>query len=100
VLSVSLNGTYRSLMHLYLAENSPAFGDQSQYKTAAYGIANFSAMVSHLHWRGGVYVTNLLDKRAVLVPGVVNSFIADAPLATSELINTPREAGVRLGYSF
>jgi outer membrane receptor protein involved in Fe transport len=91
---VSLNGTYSSQVPLYLSAR------QSQYKTPAYGLLNMDTNVRHNGWRFGAYVKNLADRRVPLVPSVVNPILLDQALATTELINPPREIGLRVGFQF
>jgi iron complex outermembrane recepter protein len=93
-LSESLNGTYRSAVPLLLG---PQY---SAYQSQAYGIANFSATLSHASWRLGVYATNLLDKRVVLAPFIPNNFTNGGGLIQNETLNQPREAGIRVSYAF
>ncbi len=47
-----------------------------------------------------MYAKNLADRRVVLIPAVVPAYLLDQSLATTELINPPREIGLKLGYSF
>lgn len=91
---ISLNGTYSSEIPLYLSAR------QSQYKTPAYGLLNMDTNVRHNGWRFGAYVKNLADRRVPLVPSVVNPILLDQSLATTELINPPREVGLRVGFQF
>ena len=96
-LGLSLNGTYRTEVPLYLAApGSP----QEHYITPAYGLLNGSAAISHNHWRAGLYGTNLLDRRVPLVPGVQNPILIDPNLATQELINRPRQIDLRVEWSY
>ncbi len=88
-VNVALNATYSSRIPLYLSVA------QAQYQTPPYGLANFSASLRHESWRVGVYVKNLADRRVPLIPSVVNANLRDKDLATSELINPPREIGLR-----
>jgi hypothetical protein len=94
VLDVSLNATYSSRVPLYLSAT------QSQYQTPPYGLANLSMSLRHQAWRVGAYVKNLADRRVALIPSVVNPILRDQTLATTELINPPREIGVRASYEF
>jgi hypothetical protein len=48
----------------------------------------------------GAYVKNLADRRVNMVPSVVDAILTDQALATTELINPPREIGLRAGYQF
>jgi len=91
---VSVNGSYSSVVPLYLSAT------QAQYKTPAYGLVNLDTNIRHNGWRLGAYVKNLADRRVPLVPSVVNPILLDQSLATSELINPPREIGLRAGYRF
>jgi iron complex outermembrane recepter protein len=91
---ISANGTYSSVVPLYLSST------QAQYKTPPYGLVNLDTNIWHNGWRLGAYVKNVADRRVNLVPAVLNEFLLDAPLASSELINPPREIGLRVGYKF
>ena len=91
---ISLNGTYSSVVPLYLSTT------QAQYKTPPFGLANMETNIRHDGWRFGAYVKNLTDRRVDLVPAVVDPILIDQALATSELINPPREIGLRAGYQF
>jgi hypothetical protein len=93
-LDVSLNTTYSSRVQLYLS------AAQSRYQTPPFGLPNLSASLRHNGWRVGAYVKNVADRRVALIPSVVNLNIHDQSLTTRELINPPREIGLRLGYSF
>jgi outer membrane receptor protein involved in Fe transport len=93
-LDVSLNGTYSTRVPLYLSAR------QSQYQSPPYGLANLSATLRHGGWRVGAYVKNLADRRVALIPSVVAPYLLDQALATTELINPPREIGFRVGYGF
>jgi outer membrane receptor protein involved in Fe transport len=101
-LDVSLNVTYRTEVALYLASHakSGAFQNQQDYITPPFGLVNLAAAITHQRWRWGLYATNLFDRRVVLVPPVVLPVLIDGPLATTELINPPREVGLRVGYAF
>jgi iron complex outermembrane receptor protein len=92
--AASINGTYTARVPLYLSQA------QSAYETPPYGLINLSTSLSHEHWRVGTYVKNLADRRVTLIPSVVNPNLSDPTLLTTELINTPREAGIKIGYSF
>jgi hypothetical protein len=91
---ISANGTYSSVVPLYLSST------QAQYKTPPYGLVNLDTNIWHNGWRVGAYVKNLADRRVDLVPAVLNAYLLDAALASSELINPPREIGLRVGYKF
>ena len=93
-LDVSLNGIYRGDVPLFLSQN------QAQFRSPPFGLFNLSASVSHDKWHTGVYVTNLANRRVTLIPTVPRAILLDVDLATTELINPPRQIGVRLGYSF
>jgi iron complex outermembrane recepter protein len=102
VLDLSLNGTYRSEVQLFLTTHaaSGAFQNQQQYVTPAFGLLNMSASLQHRRWHVGAYVTNLADKRVTLIPAVPTAILIDPNLYAAELINPPREIGIRVGYSF
>ena len=91
---VSLNSTYSSVVPLYLSKT------QDQFKTPPFGLVNLDTNIRHGSWRVGAYVKNLADRRVDLVPSVVNANLLDQSLATTELINPPREIGIRAGYQF
>ncbi|HEY2684739.1 MAG TPA: TonB-dependent receptor [Steroidobacteraceae bacterium] len=91
---ISLNGTYSSVVPLYLSST------QAQYKTPPYGLLNLDTNVRHNGWRLGAYVKNLADRRVDMVPAVLNPFYLDPTLLTTELINPPREIGLRVGYQY
>jgi iron complex outermembrane receptor protein len=91
---MSLNGTYSSVVPLYLSST------QAQYKTPPFGLLNLDTNIRHDGWRVGAYVKNLADRRVNMVPAVVDPILIDQALASSELINPPREIGVRAGYQF
>jgi outer membrane receptor protein involved in Fe transport len=73
---------------------------QDQYKTPAFGLVNLDTNIRHNSWRVGAYVKNLADRRVNMVPSVVDPILTDQALATTELINPPREIGLRAGYQF
>ena len=91
---VSMNGTYSSVVPLYLSAT------QAQYQTPAFGLANLDTNIRHGGWRVGAYVKNVADRRVNMVPAVVDPILTDQALATTELINPPREIGLRAGYQF
>lgn len=93
-VSASLNGTYRGDVPLFLSQAQAAF------RSPPIGLFNLSATVSRGSWKVGGYVTNLADRRVPLVPAVPRPILLDADLVSHELINPPRELGVRLGYKF
>lgn len=96
-LALSLNGTYRTEVPLYLAApGSP----QEQYITPPYGLFNASAAIGHNHLRAGLYATNLFDRRVAMVPGVQNPILIDPTLAVQELINRPRQIDLRVEWTF
>jgi outer membrane receptor protein involved in Fe transport len=95
--SFSVNQTYRSSVPLFLSYINQS---GSAFQSPAFGILNLSTSVTHKSWRFGAYVKNTLDKRVALIPSVPAPILSDPTLATTELINTPREAGLRIGYTF
>jgi iron complex outermembrane recepter protein len=94
-LSVSLNDTYRSAM---LLSTFPILGQTNALATSGMNIVNVSAAVTHGPWLGGVYVTNLADKRVILSPGTLTPSINN--LGTEDVINQPRMISLRVRYSF
>jgi outer membrane receptor protein involved in Fe transport len=56
--------------------------------------------VTHKPWQAGLYVTNLLDKRAVLAPFIPNVYTNGGGLIQDETLNPPREVGIRVSYRF
>ena len=94
-LSVSLNDTYRSAM---LLSTFPILGQTNALATTGMNIVNASAAVTHGPWLGGLYVTNLADKRVVLSPGTLTPGINN--LGTEDVINQPRMISLRVRYSF
>jgi len=96
-LAVSLNDTYRSGMYLSTF-SLPVYGQTSPLRIPGINIINLSAAVSHDAWRLGVYITNLADKRAILDPPYEPNQVGG--LSNEAVINQPREAMVRLRYSF
>lgn len=94
-LSLSLNGSYHSVVKLGLAaaeSNTPV------QQSSTYLITNFSAAVTHDSWRATLIVTNLADKQEILVPPFnPNAFDY---LTNDYIVNQPRMIGVRLAYIF
>jgi iron complex outermembrane recepter protein len=93
-LTLSLNGTYSGREWL---STFPVLGEAPQ-QSEAIELVNLSAAVRHQPWRVGIYVTNLLDRRVILVPGLPDP--ATNGLDQSDVINQPREVFLRVGYSF
>jgi iron complex outermembrane recepter protein len=93
-LTVSLNETYSGKEWL---STFPVLGEAPQ-QSEAVQLVNLSASVRHQAWRVGVYATNLLDRRVILVPGLQDP--ATNGLDQSDIINQPREIFLKLGYSF
>jgi iron complex outermembrane receptor protein len=93
-LTLSLNGTYSGREWL---STFPVLGEAPQ-QSEAIELVNLSASVRHQAWRAGVYATNLLDRRVILVPGLPDP--ATNGLDQSDVINQPREIYLRVGYSF
>ena len=89
---MSLNQTYKSQVPLSLS------GRTVNEYAPAYGILNFSMTLAHNPWRLLGYVTNVLDKRAVLEPPGTPGMLEN--LSNYYVINRPRETGVRLFYTF
>ncbi len=93
-LDLSVNGTYSTKVPLYLS------AAQASYQSPPYALVNLSADLRHGHWHAGAYVKNAADRRVPLIPSVTPAYLIDKPIATTELINPPREIGIRAGYSF
>lgn len=94
-LSLSLNGTYHSVIKLGLTN---ALGTTTVQESSTYLITNLSASLSHDPWRATLYVMNIADKREILSPPVqVDEF---DNLTDDYLVNTPRVTGLRLAYMF
>jgi iron complex outermembrane receptor protein len=94
-LSLSLNGTYHSVVKLGLAaaeSNTPV------QQSSTYLITNFSAALTHDSWRTTLYVTNLADKQEILVPPYNPNAFDD--LTNDYIVNEPRVIGVRVAYLF
>ena len=94
-LSLSLNDTYHSAMPL---STFPILGETGVLTTAGMNIINASAAITHGAWLGGLYVTNLTDKRLILTPGTLTPSLGN--LGTEETINQPRAISLRVRYSF
>jgi iron complex outermembrane receptor protein len=93
-LTVSLNETYSGKEWL---STFPVLGEAPQ-QSEAVQLVNLSASVRHQAWRVGLYATNLLDRRVILVPGLPDP--STNGLDQSDVINQPREIFLKLGYSF
>jgi iron complex outermembrane receptor protein len=93
-LTTSLNYTYSGKVWL---TNFGILGEPPQ-QSEAVELVNLSASVRHQSWRMGIYVTNLMDKRVILSPGLPDP--ATNNLEQADIINEPREIYIRLGYSF
>lgn len=94
-LSLSLNGTYHSVVKLGLAaaeSNTPV------QQSSTYLITNLSAALTHDSWRTTLYVTNLADKQEILVPPYNPNAFDD--LTNDYIVNEPRVIGVRVAYIF
>ena len=88
--AVSLNGTYKSSIpfEILIPGTTPS-------ESSSFEVANLSAALTHRPWNFGMYITNLTDKRELLIP-------ASGPtgnLFNDSTINRPREIGLRIGYS-
>jgi iron complex outermembrane recepter protein len=94
-LALSANGVYRSKVPMQL---SPTLGVTTVQYSSTYEIMNLSAAVTHLQWRGTLYVTNLFDKQNILVPPT--QFNELNKLTNDYIVNPPREIGLRLAYMF
>jgi iron complex outermembrane recepter protein len=94
-LSLSLNGTYHSVIKLGLAA---AEGNTPVQQSSTYLIMNLSAALTHDPWRTTLYVTNLADKQEILVPPFNPNAFDD--LTDDYIVNEPRMIGVRVAYMF
>jgi outer membrane receptor protein involved in Fe transport len=81
-----------------LLSTFPILGQTNALATTGMNIVNASAAVTHGPWLGGLYVTNLADKRVVLSPGTLTPSINN--LGTEDVINQPRMISLRVRYSF
>lgn len=94
--STTLNYTYRSNMPLALLG-----ANFFTYPVSpSYGIANASSSIKYQGWTWTGYVTNLLDKRALILPAIIQPAYTDPTLLADSTINRPREIGLRAQYSF
>ena len=94
-VSLLLNGTYRSDIKLGI---SPSLGYVTPPASESFMIMNFSATLTHKPWRVSAYVQNLTDKQEILVPAT-NPNRVDG-LSNDQVVNMPREVGVRAAYTF
>jgi iron complex outermembrane recepter protein len=94
-LSLLLNGSYRSDIKMGI---SPALGYVTPPASQSYLVMNFSATLTHKPWRLTGYVQNLANKQEILVPAT-NPNRVDG-LSNDQVVNTPREIGVRAAYTF
>ncbi len=94
-LSLLLNGTYRSDIKMGIA---PALGYTTPPQSESFLVMNFAATVSHDSWRFTGYVQNLAGKQEILVPAT-NPNRVDG-LSNDQVVNMPREIGVRAAYKF
>jgi iron complex outermembrane receptor protein len=94
-LSLLLNGTYRSDIKLGIA---PTLGYTTPPASDSFLVMNFSATVAHKPWRLTGYIQNIADKQEILVPAT-NPNRVDG-LSNDQVVNMPREVGVRAAYTF
>ncbi len=94
-LTVSLNGVSRSPITMNLASG---LGTSSVQKSSAYNVANLQAALKHKSWRMTLYVKNLFDVEETLAPPTQPNELNN--LTNDNIVNRPREIGLRLGYSY
>lgn len=96
-LDVSLNGTYRGRLPIFLTR-----GMTETLGSPGFATANVSATLSHDSWRLSLYGTNVTDRRVLLFPRINYGFVSpySSSLYFPEVINRPREVGIRIGYLF
>ena len=94
-LTVSLNGVSRSPITMNLASG---LGTSSVQKSSAYNVMNMQAALKHKSWLMTLYVKNLLDAEETLAPPTQPNELNN--LTNDNIVNRPREVGLRLGYSF
>jgi iron complex outermembrane recepter protein len=94
-LTLAGNYVYRSAVALQVA---PSVGTTTIQHSTSYEVMNTSATVNHGPWSGVLYVTNLLDKQAILAQPSQPNQLED--LTNDYIVNPPREVGIRLGYNF
>ncbi len=94
-LAFAINGVYRSAVPMQL---TPSLGVTTVQYSSTFQMMNLSATLNHEHWRGMLYVTNLLDRQNILVPPT--QFNELGKLTNDYIVSLPREIGVRVGYNF
>jgi outer membrane receptor protein involved in Fe transport len=94
-LTVSLNGVSRSPITMNLASG---LGVSSVQKSSAYNVFNLQAALKHQSWRMTLYVKNLFDVEETLAPPTQPNELNN--LTNDNIVNRPREIGLRLGYSY
>jgi len=94
-LTVSLNGVSRSPITMNLASG---LGTSSVQKSSAYNVWNMQAALKHKSWRMTLYVKNLFDVEETLAPPTQPNELNN--LTNDNIVNRPREIGLRLGYSY
>jgi outer membrane receptor protein involved in Fe transport len=94
-LTVSLNGVSRSPITMNLASG---LGTSSVQKSSAYNVFNLQAGLKHKSWRMTLYVKNLFDVEETLAPPTQPGELSN--LTNDNVVNRPREVGLRLGYSY
>jgi outer membrane receptor protein involved in Fe transport len=93
-LALTAGSTYTSA----ILNTLPSAGNPQQ-QLPAYAIENFSATLSYPKLRYTAYVNNIADKRAVLGIQYNSDVPIVGPLATYQIINHPREIGIRIAYT-
>ena len=94
-LALSINSVYRSAAALQVA---PSVGTTTVQHSSSYQITNLSATLNHHPWHATLFVTNVFDKQEILAPPSQLNQVNN--LTNDYLVNPPRQAGVRFGYSF
>jgi len=94
-LVLGANGVYRGVVPMQL---TPTLGVTTVQHSSSYEIMNLSAALIRRPWRATLYVTNLFDRQNILVPPT--QFNELGKLTNDYVVSTPREIGIRLGYTF
>lgn len=95
VLTLTPSGVYRSAVALEVA---PSVGTTTVQHSSSYEIANFNATLNFKPWQATLFVTNVFDKEEILAPPSQPNQVDN--LTDDNLVNPPREIGLRIGYTF